>query len=158
MKAHIRLATTRDAAAACHVLRRSITECCVDDHHNTPEVLAAWLRNKTPENVTRWFTAPENFPLVAVLEQHVVGVGLLTAQGELALCYILPEVRFTGTGKALLHALESHAQQRGLTQIHLSSTATANMFYQRNGFTPNGTAEIEFGIPAFPLVKQISTV
>jgi hypothetical protein len=36
----IRDATLSDAAAACEVLRQSISELCVADHHNDPEILA----------------------------------------------------------------------------------------------------------------------
>jgi N-acetylglutamate synthase-like GNAT family acetyltransferase len=155
MNMPVRKATTADAEDACIVLRRSITECCVQDHHNEPEILSVWLRNKTPKNVEAWFAAPENFSVVATSGERVVGVGLLTAKGELALCYVLPEVRYKGVGKSLLNAMESHAMQSGVTEIHLSSTDTAKAFYLRNGFTPNGEPEKEFGIQAFPLIKRL---
>ena len=87
-----------------------------------------------------------------------MGVGLLTEKGELALCYVLPEVRFTGAGKALLRAIESHAMHAGLAEIHLSSTATAKAFYLRNGFIQIGPLEVEFGIQAFPLIKRLCAV
>ncbi len=155
MNMKVRKTTTADVEAACVVLRRSITECCVEDHRNEPEVLSVWLRNKTPETIAGWFAVPENFSVVATSGEQIIGVGLLTAKGELALCYVLPEVRFTGVGKSLLHAMELHAVQAGLTGIHLSSTATAKAFYLRNGFTPSGAPEVEFGIQAFPLTKRI---
>lgn len=50
----IRRATPEDAEAACQVLRRSITELCIADHQGDAQSLAAWLANKTPENVRRW--------------------------------------------------------------------------------------------------------
>lgn len=155
MDMRVRKATTSDAAAACIVLRRSITECCAEDHRNEPEILSVWLRNKTTENIAGWFAAPENFSVVATAGGQVFGVGLLTAKGELALCYVLPEVRFKGVGKSLLNAMESHAIQSGCTEIFLSSTVTAKTFYLRNGFTSSGAPEIEFGIQAFPLTKRL---
>lgn len=153
----VRKTTIADAEAACVVLRRSITECCIEDHHNDPELLSAWLRNKTPENIANWIEAPGNYPVVATSGEEVVGVSLLTAKGELALCYVLPEVRYKGAGKSLLNALESYAMQSGITEIRLSSTGTAKAFYLRNGFTPSGAPETEFGIQAFPLSKQLVT-
>lgn len=156
MNISTRKATITDAGAACIVLRRSITECCVEDHHNNPELLSAWLQNKTPENVSAWFAINENFSVVAVSGHEVVGVGLLTQNGTLALCYALPEVRFTGVGKALLHAIESYAVQARIKEIHLSSTATAKTFYLRNGFVQSGPPEVESGIQAFPLIKRLS--
>ncbi len=155
MNVHVRTATFTDAEAACNVLRRSISECCAEDHHNAPEALSLWLQNKTPENVAGWFAAGENFSLVAIAGEQVVGVGLLTASGELALCYVLPEVRFKGVGHALLNAMELHALHAGLAEINLSSTATAKTFYLRHGYVSRGAPEVEFGMCAFPLIKRL---
>jgi GNAT superfamily N-acetyltransferase len=156
MKPTVRIATPDDAHAACAVLRRSISECCVEDHHNNPEVLSAWLSNKTPENVASWFASPVNFAVVATSGKEINGVGLLSLKGEVTLCYVAPEVRFTGVGKAVLQALESHALSLGLSAIHLSSTFTAKVFYLRNGFTSSGTSKVAFGVKAFPLLKRLS--
>jgi predicted N-acetyltransferase YhbS len=155
MNTQIRKATPTDAAAACRVLRRSITECCVEDHRNVPEALSLWLQNKTPENVAVWFAARENFPVVALVDEQIVGVGLLIATGEVALCYVLPEVRFSGVGNALLRAMESHALQSGVAEIHLSSTATARAFYLRHGYLQRAAPAVECGIRAFPLTKLL---
>ena len=144
-----------DAQAACAVLRRSISECCIEDHHNDPEILSAWLRNKTPENLTSWFSSPANFAVVATSGKDVVGLGLLSTKGEVLLCYILPEIRFTGVGKFLLRALESHAAEIGLPEIRLSSTTTAKAFYLRNGFTPCGPPEVASGVTTFPFIKRL---
>jgi hypothetical protein len=48
---HIRDAVPEDAAAACEVMRRSISELCSADHHDDPVILGRWLANKTPEIV-----------------------------------------------------------------------------------------------------------
>jgi GNAT superfamily N-acetyltransferase len=47
-------ARPEDAQEACPVLRRSIIELCAADHGHDPELLAAWLANKTPENFAAW--------------------------------------------------------------------------------------------------------
>src|SRR5687768_12801528 len=78
MSFDIRPAVPLDAAAACHVLRRTIVECCVQDHQNDPDILAAWLGNKHPAMVTSWLESPTNHTLVAVQGEQVVGVALLT--------------------------------------------------------------------------------
>lgn len=117
MDISIRRATTTDGQAACTVLRRSITECCVEDHHNSPELLSAWLQNKTPENVSAWFTSSENFSVVAVSGEQVVGVGLLIENGNLALCYVIPEVRFTGVGKRYFVQWSPMPCKQGLTKF-----------------------------------------
>ena len=71
----VRPAEVSDAVAACTVLRRSIAECCVEDHRQDPAILAAWLGNKTPEMVASWFASPTNYSVVAVQDGVVVGVG-----------------------------------------------------------------------------------
>jgi hypothetical protein len=48
-----RRARVEDAAAACDVMRRSITELCLADHANDPTILEAWLANKTPDAAYR---------------------------------------------------------------------------------------------------------
>ena len=56
----IRDANPSDAAAACEVLRRSISELCVADHGNDPTFLQRWLSNKTPAIVTSWIQQSDN--------------------------------------------------------------------------------------------------
>ena len=87
----------RDAVGACDALRRSIRELCAADHGNDGRVLAAWLANKTPDNVRAWITSASSFAVVAV-----EGADLL------------PEVLHRGAGKRMLHALEAQAARWGL--------------------------------------------
>jgi hypothetical protein len=49
----IRDAVPEDAVAACEVMRRSIAELYVADHHNDPAILERWL-DKTPEIFKSW--------------------------------------------------------------------------------------------------------
>ena len=74
----IRDAVAGDAAAACEVLRRSISELCVADHGNDATILAKWLSNKTPEIVGSWIAQPGNSMLVAVEGGTILGVGSVT--------------------------------------------------------------------------------
>jgi GNAT superfamily N-acetyltransferase len=152
----VRVATVQDADVACYVLRRSITECCVEDHKNGASVLDLWLKNKTAENVRTWFQHPGNFPVVAEVDGKIVGVALMSKSGEVALCYLVPEARFIGAGKALLSLMEMEAARRGVGSLHLESTATARAFYLRNGFLPSGEPKEAFGITTFPMRKKLS--
>jgi len=70
----IRKAREEDAEAACVVLRRSITELCRDDYRGDAPTLAAWLANKTPENVRSWVREPDNHELVADDDGAILGV------------------------------------------------------------------------------------
>ena len=72
-----RIAESRDADAAVRVLRRSITELCVADHHDDPTTLQKWLENKTVENFHSWLAAENNFCVVTESNAETNGVGLV---------------------------------------------------------------------------------
>lgn len=146
MGIEIRIAAPEDAFAACDVLRRSITECCVQDHRNQAGTLQAWLGNKTPDNVCNWFTTPSNFSLVAERDGAIVGVALLTQAGKLSLCYVLPEVLHQGIGKAMLQGIEAQARLWGISVLRLHSTASARDFYARNGYHLAGKEKSCYGV------------
>lgn len=142
----IRTATTEDASTACEVLRRSIVECCAQDHCNDRTVLDAWLGNKNPQTVAAWFASPANCALLAEVDGKVVGVGLVNQAGKLSLCYVLPEALHIGAGKALLRGLEQQARDWGVSTIKLHSTASAREFYARNGYLHGGRERSCFGL------------
>ncbi len=151
----VRVAVSTDADAACNVLRRSITECCELDHQRDPAILEAWLGNKTPQMVASWFASPTNFSLVAVSEGDVVGVALLTGAGKLALCYLLPEARGQGVGKALLARVEAQALGWGVKALQLHSTATGREFFARHGYVDAGKVRSPYGVETVFFWKQL---
>ena len=157
MDAHVRAAKEEDAEAACEVLRRSITECCSADHNDAPTQLAPWLENKTPENVRQWIVDPRNCAVVAESHGDVIGIAMMFVSGEVTLCYLVPEARFTGIGKALLAELESKASALGLIELRLNSTKTAHAFYLRNGFADSGPSAIWHGIGCTPMIKVLQS-
>lgn len=157
MDAHVRIAKEEDAAAACAVLRRSITECCSADHHDDPALLAPWLENKTPENVRQWIANPSKFVVVAEANGDIIGVAAMFVSGEVTQCYLLPEARFTGVGKALLAELQSKARALGRSELRLNSTKTAHAFYLRNGFTDSGPSATWRGIGCTPMIKALGS-
>src|SRR5215217_5238953 len=97
----VRKAVPEDAEATCLVVRRSITECCVEDHGGNPVILHAWLANKTPESMRGWFQS-RGYAVVAERAGVIVGSAMLLENGHIALCYLVPEARFIGIGKAML--------------------------------------------------------
>lgn len=155
MNAKIRTATLSDARNACDVLRRSIMECCVEDHRNDQAILTAWLGNKTAETVASWFASNANHSVVATVDETVVGVGLLTRKGKIALCYVAPDVRFKGIGKLLLEAMESQASLWQLPSVEVASTATAEDFYRRHGYVSQRKVEACFGIDTTLFSKSL---
>jgi putative acetyltransferase len=151
----IRSARLGDAASACVLLRRSITECCAEDHRNDAGVLSAWLGNKTTETVAAWFLSPANFSIVAILDGQLAGVAILTRSGKIALCHVAPEARFQGVGTAMLQALEERAMEWRLPSLGVVSTKLAQSFYRRHGYTPSGISACIFSKEAAVLSKRL---
>jgi len=154
----IRKAAPADAAAACAVLRRSIQECCGEDHQGRPAVLEAWLRNKTPEIVRLWFSSSAGYAVVAEAGGAIVGTALMGGDRSIVLCYLVPEARYQGVGKAMLAALEAEARARGFAALELQSTKSGHTFYRRNGYVDTGVPVSVFGLPAQPMRKDLAPI
>jgi GNAT superfamily N-acetyltransferase len=153
----IRVARPADAPGACHVMRRSISELCIADHHNDPEILRRWLANKTPEIVTAWIANPNNIMLLAVEGDAILAVGLVTNAGEVQLNYVSPDARFRGISRALMQALEVTAREHGVTTCTLISTETAHRFYHSIGYVEVGTPSGKFGTAgSYPMSKTLT--
>lgn len=133
----VRLAKPQDAEAACNAVRSSIEDCCIEDHESNKARLDAWLKNKSPENFRRWIQSESLYCVVVEASYRVVGFGMCTT-GELLLCYVLPEVRFRGAGKAMLQDIELWAATTGVAELRLESTRTALAFYRRHGYQDCG--------------------
>ena len=152
----IRPAVSDDATAACLVLRRSIRECCQQDHQGDSAVLDAWLGNKTPGTVGGWIASPANHMLVAVRDGALAGVALLTQAGKLSLCYVLPEFQHCGVGKALLDGVEAKAREWGVGALSLKSTVSACDFFARNGYINGGREKTCYGLECQLFWKKLN--
>ncbi|MFI6576564.1 GNAT family N-acetyltransferase [Nocardiopsis sp. NPDC050513] len=78
------------------------------------------------------------------------GVGVL---GRLA---VLPKGRGTGTGVALVRAVEDRARERGLTTVELHAQTHALGFYERLGYTAHGAEFLDAGIPHLHMVRDLA--
>lgn len=151
----IRDAVSEDAAAACEVMRRSITQLCVADHRNDPAILERWLDNKTPEVFRSWIRS-DNSLLVAVEDDGILAVGCVTRVGDITLNYVSPDARFRGVSAALLGALEARAIEQGNKRCRLNSTETARRFYLARGYSEDGSAAGKFGLSSgYPMSKHL---
>jgi len=152
----VRQARPDDVAAVLNVLRRSITELCAADHHDDPELLGRWLRNKTPEGFASWLNDPDGILLVAEHGGAVRGVGSLRRAGEINLCYVEPGFERLGLGGALMTSMEQQAQIWALAELRLGSTLGARGFYQRLGFVADGEPACGVGsLRCYPYRKQL---
>ena len=155
----VRKATIDDAAMAVVVMRASITELCVADHHDDPATLARWLRNKTTHHFAEWLANPDNHILVAEEGAELSGVASLNRSGELNLCYIRPGRQRCGIGGALLLTLEAQAQLWNLDEIRLVSSSGGRAFYERHGYTSAGAPQAHYGVLIdYPYAKVLRKI
>lgn len=82
-----------------------------------------------------------------VVEQQ--GKGLI---GRLA---VLPSARGTGTGVALVRAVEERARERGLSTVELHAQTHALGFYERLGYTAHGEEFLDAGIAHRHMVREL---
>lgn len=143
MAAEIRSGKPEDAEAAIRTLRRSITELCRADHGDDTEALENWLANKTEASWHNWLRRADRLVFVAEKDGLILGVGMISAAGEVMLNYVDPDAQFTGISKNLLAHMERAASERGLERCFLESTKTALNFYLTCGYAPVNTGESE---------------
>lgn len=155
MGIEIRKARPEDATNACALLRRSIAEVCAPDHQGRPDVLDAWLGNKTPATVAAWFAASTNHAIVAERDGQLLGLALLTQAGKLALCYVEPGALRSGVGRALLAAVEDQARAWDIRKLHLHSPGSCATFYERHGYANAGLERSCFGLECNLMWKQL---
>lgn len=76
-----------------------------------------------------------------------VGTGRLLPDGHIGRMAVLKPWRGRGVGAALLRRLIQAARERGDREVVLSAQVHALGFYRRHGFTAQGEAYEEAGIP-----------
>jgi GNAT superfamily N-acetyltransferase len=152
-----RIATHSDAEAAVGVLRTSIVELCTADHKNERALIDEWLANKTVANFHHWLESPGNACVVTESETGVHGVGLITRDGEIRLCYVAPDSIGRGYGSAILAALEDTALAWGVRTLRLGSTIAARQFYEKHGYVASAEASCcSFGVQCYSYEKNLT--
>jgi GNAT superfamily N-acetyltransferase len=154
-EANIRTAEARDAAEIASLLKRSISEICGKDYPEASTGIDAWTANKTPENIGKWIQNPKQSMIVAEHEGTIHGVGLIGNDGEIYLCYVLPESIGKGYGNLIFERLVDIAREKGLTELTLSSTLTARQFYLSKGFRELGEDVHHGEIRCVKMVKEL---
>ena len=101
---------------------------------------------------------------VAVRAGQVVGTGRLVGPAQLGRTdgtavvgrmAVAEAARRTGTGAALLRALEERAAQHGCAAVELHAQVHARGFYERAGFTPFGEVYLEAGIEHLGMRREL---
>ena len=98
---------------------------------------------------------------VHVLAQHnislPVGTGRIDLQydGKIGRVVVLKAYRGRGIGVALMSALETIAQQAGLTHVWINAQISAQSFYQKQGYVASGDTFLEADIVHCRMSKRL---
>ena len=94
--------------------------------------------------------------VIAVDEQGaVIGTGRLLADGHIGRMAVIQPWRQQGVGSALLQALCTLAENRGLQDVFLSAQTHAVGFYRRHGFVVHGDEFLDAGIPHLNMRRRL---
>ena len=138
----LRIAPTTDIAT-CLALRRAVF---IDEQGVDPELEVDGLDSEATH-------------LLAIKNGKPVGTARILFKGEMAkvgrVC-VLPELRGTGMGKALMMAAIAECRSRlGLAEVRLGAQTYAIGFYQALGFVAEGPEFIDAGIPHREMVLEL---
>lgn len=84
--------------------------------------------------------------IARLLDGTPIGTGRLTLQRHIGRMAVLAPWRGRGVGDALLLALVEQARLRGWGEVRLNAQVSAQGFYERHGFQPEGELFMEAGI------------
>jgi len=82
-----------------------------------------------------------------------IGTARLLPDGQIGRLSVLKDWRGLKVGDALMDAVITQAEQRGLKQQMLSAQVQATRFYERLGFTIVSSEFLEAGIPHVDMVR-----
>ncbi|MDX8291354.1 GNAT family N-acetyltransferase [Metabacillus indicus] len=76
-----------------------------------------------------------NTTLLAVKNKKITGFGTLTHNGDIHFLYSHKDHQSTGTGSAILQALEKTARDAGHKKVTVSTGITARPFFMNRGYS-----------------------
>jgi predicted GNAT family N-acyltransferase len=80
-------------------------------------------------------------------EGRPVGTGRLSDDGRIGRIAVMKQARGKGIARAIMLALEQHAQKSGLPRLWAHAQVQALGFYEKIGYRVDGDAFLEDGIP-----------
>ncbi|MFJ6168321.1 GNAT family N-acetyltransferase [Micromonospora orduensis] len=145
VRVYVRAGTAADAVALAELRWRRLTEeggYTGDDHDDFVALFAAWVVEHLPTHL----------PFVAEVDGHVVGMAWLMVSdrvpaptlrhrrtGDVQAVYVVPDLRDSGVGAALLALVLAEARERALEHVTVHSSERAVPLYQRMGFQSGRT-------------------
>lgn len=80
-------------------------------------------------------------------DNGAIATARLTPDGQIGRMAVLSDYRGLGIGTALLLKILSHAKESGHDRLYIHAQKQAILFYERNGFIPEGNEFMDAGIP-----------
>jgi len=134
MSVTIREMRREEARRFLEVHRAAVRSLAVNDY--SPAVIEAWAPPVTDARIERFLTNRDGeLRLVADIRGEIVGIGAFVASAsELRACYVAPTAARRGVGTAIVNEIERIARGRGLDNLTLQSSITAEPFYSALGY------------------------
>ena len=101
---------------------------------------------------------PECLHFLALRNDAPLATLRITAKGHIAKIErvaVLLEARGTGTGAALMTKVMGALKSKGFTEAHLGSQISAQVFYEKLGFTPYGETFLDADIPHIMMQRPL---
>jgi GNAT superfamily N-acetyltransferase len=131
MSVQIEKARTEDAEAVWNLRSNALRTQCAG--HYDAELLAKWSDACAPEGFAA--TVADGFYVIRDGER-ITACGLIALEkGSIEALFVDPTAFGKGYGRAMLHHLQTLAQQHGMKRLRLNATLNAAGFYRACGFT-----------------------
>ena len=137
-KVLIRYACIEDAQGIFVAHKRSVYEICSQDY-NSEEIQGWFPASRTAERYATAISENEKSYLVATVDNVIAGFSSFAIddkkQCHVSGLYVHPTYCGNGVGKELFNRVEELAIQAECLSIHLNSSITAHLFYEKVGMT-----------------------
>ncbi|MGK9067285.1 GNAT family N-acetyltransferase [Stutzerimonas chloritidismutans] len=91
---------------------------------------------------------------LALEDGYAIGTARLLDDGHIGRVSVLRDWRGLNVGEALMRAVISEAERRGLDEQHLTAQVHATSFYERLGFEVTSDEFLEAGIPHVDMLRK----
>ncbi|WP_367607685.1 GNAT family N-acetyltransferase [Legionella sp. W05-934-2] len=126
----IRRATLADAEAISHVIIQTLKEVSSKDYPDS--VINEVIKSFSKEQIT--VKMKQRKIIVITEKNHIIGTASL--EGNLVrTVFVLPNKQGKKAGSLLMHYLEEMARKESISSLTVSSSITAEGFYQKLGYS-----------------------
>lgn len=129
----IRNYDVRDTRMLVDIFYNTIHHINIRDY--SEKQVQAWAPKESLQ-LEKWQKKWENLaPIVAVIEDKIVGFAELEQGGHIDCFYVHHEYQGKGVGKTLIKTIFKKAEEQSITRIFAEVSITAKQFFESNGFS-----------------------